>query len=374
MAQYFASVAPGLTAIAAQELTALGANQVCETPGGVSFEGDRALAYRANLWCRIPYRILWQLKTVSARDAQDLYHGVQKIDWLRYIPPDATLAVTVTGKNQALNHSHYTALQVKNAIVDQQRQETRIRSSVDSNHPDVRVQVHIHRHRATISLDSSGDSLHRRGYRAAVGQAPLKETLAAALIELTDWQPHQPLLDPMCGSGTLLLEASLKALNLAPGLFRTQFGFERWPDFDADLWQHLRQEAEAQQQKDVPLKIWGCDRDPSVIQQAQANAHKGGLDQSVNFAQQELADLEAPTDQGILVCNPPYGERLASKETVGELYHLLGTTLKTRFRGWTAYVLSGNKALSQAIGMKSAKRVTVYNGTLKCQWLKYEIY
>ena len=367
-------MAPGLAAIAAKELIALGAEYVEEAPGGVAFEGDRALAYRANLWCRIPYRILWQLKTVSARDAQDLYRGVQKIDWLRYIPPDATLAVTVTGKNQALNHSHYTALQVKNAIVDQQRRATNMRSSVDSNQPDVRVHVHVYRHRATISLDSSGDSLHRRGYRAAVGQAPLKETLAAGLIELSDWEPQQPLLDPMCGSGTLLLEASLQALNIAPGLFRGQFGFERWPDFDADLWQQLRQSAADQRHQDVGVKIWGCDRDLSVIQQAQANATCAELESVIQFSQQDLADLVAPADQGVLVCNPPYGERLASKETVGDLYRLLGTVLKSQFRGWTAYVLSGNKALSQAIGMKSAKRVTVYNGTLKCQWLKYEIY
>ncbi|MEM8542467.1 MAG: THUMP domain-containing protein [Cyanobacteria bacterium P01_H01_bin.119] len=372
--QYFASVAPGLSAIAAQELIRLGAAQVKETGSGVSFEGDRALLYQANLWCRIPYRILQPLKTVPAQSANALYRGVQQIDWLPLIPPEATLAVAVTGKNTALNHSHYTALQVKNAIVDQQRRQAGIRSSVEIHQPDVQVQVQIYRHQATISLDSSGDSLHRRGYRAAVGSAPLKETLAAALIDLSDWQPDQPLLDPMCGSGTLLLEAGLKALNTAPGLFRQRFGFERWPDFDAELWQQLKTDAKAQQQSDFQGKILGRDCDPSVIQQARANAEAGGFSAIVQFAQQTLADLEPPAGSGTLVCNPPYGERLETKAAVIELYRLLGTVLKTRFRGWTAYILSGNKALSQAIALKSAKRFTVYNGPLKCQWLKYEIY
>ncbi len=374
MSHYFATVARGLEALAAQELVNLGAQSV--TPGfcGVAFEGDRPLLYRVNLWARIPFRVLWQLKVFPCQDADDLYRGIQSLDWQQYLTPDYTLAVSATGKTAQLNHTHYTALQVKNAIVDQQQQSLGDRSDVDTQHPDVRVNVHLHRDCCTVSLDSSGSSLHRRGYRPAVGAAPLKESLAAALIELSGWQPHQPFLDPLCGSGTLPLEAGLKALNIAPGQFRQEFGFASWPDFDADQFDQLLQDAERRQQQRLTAPILGSDRNPAVIDQARTNAKRCGLDPYLEFEQRELAAVEAPADNGILLCNPPYGERLGDEKALGPFYKLLGDVLKQRFKGWTAFVLSGNKGLAQSIGLKSAQRIPIYNGSLPCQLMKYELY
>ncbi|MEH1794471.1 THUMP domain-containing class I SAM-dependent RNA methyltransferase [Nostoc sp.] len=374
MMNYFATVARGLETLAAQELEQLGANSV--EPGfcGVAFEGDRTLLYRVNLWARLPFRILVNIHDFPCLDAKDLYRGIQTIDWQNYVTPDMTLAVNVTGKNDRLNHSHFTSLQVKNAIVDQQQEKLGERSNVELHEPDVRINVHIERDFCTVKLDSSGNSLHRRGYRPAVGTAPLKESLASALIQLSGWQPNQMFYDPLCGSGTLPLEASLKALNIAPGLFRDCFGFENWLDFDLPLLEKLLQEAKDSQLDNLTAPIWGSDRDENVIEQAINNAQNCGVDNHIWFSQMELADVVAPGDSGILLCNPPYGERLGRDSDLGAFYKLLGDVLKQRFKGWTAFVLSGNKELSQSIGLKSSQRMAVYNGTIPCQLMKYELY
>ncbi len=374
MAQYFATVARGLEAMATQELQTLGA--VDAEPGfcGVAFSGDRELLYRVNLWARLPFRVLRQVAEFPCRDADDLYAGVQRIDWEQYLTPELTLAVAATGKTRQLNHTHFTALQVKNAIVDQQRDRFHERSSVDTQHPDVQINVHLYRDLATVSLDSSGESLHRRGYRPAVGQAPLKESLAAALIYLSGWQPDQAFCDPLCGSGTLPLEATLIGLNRAPGLFRDRFGFESWPDFDARLWQRLCQQAYEGQKDMLTAPMVGCDRDSKVIIQARSNAKNCDVSSQIAFRAQELSTVEAPDDSGILLCNPPYGERLGRDEDLGAFYKLLGDVMKQRFKGWTAFVLSGNKALAKSIGLKSSQRTPVLNGNLPCQLLKYELY
>lgn len=374
MNQYFATVARGLEALAARELEQLGAHAV--EPGfcGASFKGDRALLYRVNLWARLPFRILMKLHEFPCQDADDLYRGIQTIDWATYLTPDLTLAVNATGKSERLNHTHFTALRVKTAIVEQQQEALGDRSDVELQSPDVQISVHIDRDICTVNLDSSGKSLHRRGYRPAVGAAPLKESLAAALIQLSGWQPEQMFYDPLCGSGTLPLEASLKALNIAPGLFREQFGFETWLDADLVLLEQLIQEAVESQRDSLLAPIWGSDRDENVIEQAIANATNCGVINHVYFAAIDLADVIAPADSGILFCNPPYGERLGRDSDLGLFYKQLGDVLKHRFKGWTAFVLSGNKELSQSIGLKSSQRVTVYNGALPCQLMKYELY
>lgn len=374
MNQYFATVARGLEPLLVQELEQLGAKDV--EPGfcGATFWGDRPLLYRVNLWARLPFRILLQVDEFDCVSGDDLFVGIQHIDWSQYLKPDNTLAVSATGKTAELNHTHFTALQVKNAIVHQQNQDFGERSDVDTRSPDLRVNVHLHDDRATVSLDSSGDSLHRRGYRPAVGAAPLKESLAAALIQLSGWEPDQAFFDPLCGSGTLPLEAGMRSLHIAPGLFRERFGFETWLDYDDDLWESLIAEAEGQQKDELGAFIGGSDRDLNVLIQANSNARECGLDQLIRFQQKELADVEAPADSGILLCNPPYGERLGADTDLGAFYKLLGNVLKQRFKGWSAYVLSGNKALSGNIGLKSASRTPVYNGSLLCQLMKYELY
>ncbi len=374
MNHYFATVARGLEPIAAQEIERLGAQEVRPDFTGVHFQGDTGLMYRVNLWARTIFRVLVVLAEFPCTNAKQLYQGVQTIPWAQYLKPQQTLAVNATGKTKQLNHSHFSALQVKNAIVDQQRNQFGKRSSVNIEKPDLLVNVHIHQNRCILSLDSSGTSLHRRGYRSAMGLAPLKETLAAALLELAEWQPNLPLLDPMCGSGTLPLEASLISLNIAPGLFREQFGFERWLDFNPTLWQQLLREAKACQYKELAAPIIGCDREVDILNQARSNAQNCGILDQITFIQQDLSQLEPPADSGIIICNPPYGERLGNAQELGELYKLLGDIFKQRFKGWTAFILTGNKQLAKRVGLKASRRIPVYNGSIPCTFLKYELY
>lgn len=372
---YFATVARGLETIAANELESLGAEEVRADFTGVHFVGDQATLYRVNLWARTIFRVLVPIKEFYCPNAEILYQEVQKISWEDYLHPNNTLAVDCTGGgNQKLNHTHYTALQVKNAIVDQQRLKLGQRSSVDVKNPDVLINVHIYQNHCILSLDSSGASLHRRGYRQAMGLAPLKETLAAALLDMAEWNPSLPFLDPLCGSGTLPLEAGLKALNIAPGLLREKFGFQNFPDFDAQLWQKLLTEAQDSRLPQLKALICGSDRDSNVINQARSNAEKCGIEDQIKFTQTELSQLEAPSDRGVLICNPPYGERLGDVTELGTLYKTLGDIFKQRFKGWTAFILTGNKELAKKVGLKASRRVPVYNGSLACTFLKYEMY
>jgi putative N6-adenine-specific DNA methylase len=374
MSQYFATVARGLESIAAQELERLGAKEVRPDFTGVHFVGDTALLYRVNLWARTIFRVLAIVREFPCPDADRLYQEVQKIPWEQYLQPHNTLAVNATGSNRNLNHTHFTALQVKNAIVDQQRRQFGQRSSVDTENPDLLINAHIYQDRCILSLDSSGASLHRRGYRPAMGLAPLKETLAAALLEMAEWEPSLPFLDPLCGSGTLPLEASLNALNIAPGLFREQFAFETWRDFDEKLWKQLLEEAENSKLPELKAAIFGSDRDPDILNQARMNAEQCGVADKVTFTQTELSQIEAPGNSGVIICNPPYGERLGDVRELGDFYKLLGDVFKQRFKGWTAFVLTGNKELAKRVGLKAARRIPVYNGSIPCTFLKYELY
>lgn len=371
---YFATVARGLESIAAQELERLGAQSVRPDFTGVHFVGDKAMLYRVNLWARTIFRVLVPIREFYCPNAEILYQEVQKVSWDDYLKPHNTLAVNCTGGNQKLNHTHFTALQVKNAIVDQQRLKLGNRSSVDAQNPDVLINVHIHQDRCILSLDSSGTSLHRRGYRQAMGTAPLKETLAAALLDMAQWDSSLPFLDPLCGSGTLPIEAGLKALNIAPGLFRRKFAFETFPDFDPKLWQELLTEAHNSEISDLKAPIFGSDRDPAVLAQARSNVERCGIEDQIKFAQTDLSQLEAPADCGVLICNPPYGERLGDLQELGALYKTLGDIFKQRFKGWTAFILTGNKELAKKVGLKASRRIPVYNGSLACTLLKYELY
>ncbi|PSO90260.1 MAG: RNA methyltransferase [Cyanobacteria bacterium QS_6_48_18] len=374
MNPYFATVARSLEPIAAQELERLGAQDVHPDFTGVHFRGDRALLYRVNLWARTIFRVLLPIREFPCQDAEQLYQQVQKIAWNEYLQPEDTLAVHCTGGNRNLNHTHFTALQVKNAIVDQQRHQTGQRSSIDRQDPDLLINAHICQNRCILSLDSSGASLHRRGYRPAVGTAPLKETLAAALLDLAEWNSSMPFLDPLCGSGTLPIEAGLKGLNIAPGLFRKQFGFQRWYDFDSSLWQQIWEEAKQSQLSGLTEPIVGSDRNSDVLTQAHTNAKSCGIADQITFAQTQLSQIEAPADGGVIICNPPYGKRIGEEKKLGALYKHLGDVFKQRFKGWTAYILTGNKDLAKQVGLKASRRIPVYNGSLACTLLKYELY
>ncbi len=372
--QYFATVARGLEEIAAKELENLGAKNVKPDFTGVYFEGDKALLYKVNIWSRIIFRVLVPINTINSKNAEELYKNVKKIDWSDYLQIEQTFAVNCTGKNQQLNHTHFTALQIKNAIVDQQRERYNRRSNIDVKNPDILINAHIYENQCILSLDSSGDSLHRRGYRPAMGVAPLKESLAAALLEMANWTPDIPFLDPMCGSGILPIEAALKSLNIAPGLSRNSFSFEQWPDFDAALCDEIIDDAIQQQKHELDAPIFGSDEDFEMVRQATVNAKKCDVDHHLKLNQMTLENIEAPTDHGIIICNPPYGKRLGNSQELGSLYKLLGDVFKQRFKGWTAYVLSGNKELTKKIGLRTSGRTPIYNGSLPCTLLKYELY
>ena len=370
---YFATTSRGLEEITAQELTKLGAQEVKPDFTGVHFRGDKELLYRVNLWSRTIFRVLKPIATVKSLNPQQLFRNVQKIRWDEFLQPQQTLSIRCTGKNPQLNHSHFTAIQIKNAIVEQQQKYHKMRSSIDTDSPDIVINAHIHEDECILSLDSTGESLHRRGYRPAVGLAPIKETLAAALLYIAEWTPDKALYDPFCGSGTIIIEAALMGMNIAPGLYRDQFCFENWADYDHELWQSLINEARKSQKTHLPPLV-GTDVDGDIIKQARFNAKTCQIAEQVEFYQRHLVDVTPPAESGILLCNPPYGKRLEDTEALFPLYKLLGDILKQRFTGWTAYILTGNKLLTKKVGLRTSRRIAVNNGGIDCTLLKYELY
>ena len=392
--EVIAVVPPGLEEVAAAELTALGAEAVRTLRRAVSCRTDLAGFYRLHLRARLPFRFLRELARFPCSDRHSLRRGVlAAADWESWLPPERSLRVDVSGGTAALNHSHYTALEVKNALVDLQRQLWGVRSPVDLDDPDLSLHLHLRPAgprgdaEAVLSLEGGGGaSLHRRGYRAAMGLAPLKENLAAGLIALTGWEGRVPLCDPLCGSGTLLIEAAAMALGRAPGLVGEasaqrrprQFGFERWPDFDAQLWRQEVELARSLERRSLadgaPLApVIGLERDPAVLAQAQANVAAAGLEPWIELRLGDARDFVPPEGAGLLVCNPPYGARLGSGEDLDPLYADLGAMLKQRCSGWTLWLLSGNPELTGALRMKASRRVAVSNGGIDCRWLQYVI-
>lgn len=382
---------PGLEEMGALELTALGATAVQPLRRAVRCRLDRATFYRVHLQARLPFRVLRELAMFPCRNRDELHRGVQQAaDWDRWLPPEVSFRVDASGSLPGLNHSHYTALQVKNALIDWQRQHWGQRSSIDLDDPDRSLHLHLSpggpgkEPHATLSLDGSGSSLHRRGYRSRMGLAPLKENLAAGLIALSGWDGSVPLVDPLCGSGTLLIEAACRALRLPPGLVQggggdwrpRPFGFERWPDFDPQLWQQEVREAGSLLDKAATLTLpplLGRELDPSILDQAQQNAAAAGVAARLSLQPGDLRDLIPPPGPGLVVCNPPYGERVGEKDALEGLYADLGILLKERFSGWTLWLLSGNPELTGALRMKAARRVPVSNGGIDCRWLRYDI-
>ena len=376
----FATASLGFEDLLARELTVLGAAEVQPARAGVTFSGDTAVVYRACLWSRLASRILLQLGDVPAADATQLYDSIRTIQWNEHISEAASIAVDFLGRNRALTNSQYGARKVKDAIVDQLRDERGKRPHVDTDNPDVRINVYLHEENASVSIDLSGDSLHRRGYRTEHGQAPLKENLAAAILLRADWPSIAAnggsLSDPMCGSGTLLIEGAMMAADIAPGLLRQRFGFRGWLQHDAELWKQLVSEAE--QRRDEGLArlpaISGSDHDQKMIRIAKANAARAGLESYVDFSVRALDDcqpMELPP--GLVVTNPPYGERLGETASLPMLYRSLGLMLKRCFPGWRAAVLTGEPQFSRYLGMRAHKTHTLFNGALKCKLLHCDI-
>lgn len=370
---FFATTAKGVEEVLAGEVRSLGLKVAAVESGGVRFTGDRAACYLANLWLRTANRVLMPLAEFSCDTPQSLYDGVRSIGWNRYLTPDMTLAVDCNLRDSALTHSGFVALKTKDAIVDEIRDRCGRRPNVDTRDPDLRVNVHLYRNRCTVSLDTSGTPLDRRGYRLARTEAPLRETLAAALVSLAGWDASLPLVDPMCGSGTILIEAALKASRRPPGLMR-RFGFHRWIDFDAPLWQRLVSEAREQQLDSLPVPISGYDVSANAVEIARQNCSRAGVERFVTFAQGDIRSLVPPPAPGILLFNPPYGQRLGEEEALKPFYREIGDVMKQRCKGYTAYLLAGSSELAKCVGLKASRRIVLFNGPIECRLLKYELY
>lgn len=378
-ARFFALAPSGVEPLLAAELTALGADAIQPKRGGLVFDGSLELAYRTCLWSRTASRVLLELATLPVADATALYAGVHDLPWEEHLSATGTLSVDFSGGAPGIRHSHYGAQRIKDAIVDRFRARCGQRPSVDPRQPDLRLHAHWRAGQLTLSLDLSGDSLHRRGYRVATVSAPLKETLAAALLLKAGWPElaatGAPLLDPMCGSGTLAIEAAWIAGDHAPGLLRAHWGFSRWLGHVPALWNRLLAEARdraAAGQARIPL-IRASDQDPAAVRATRRNTVQAGLADQLQIECRPWAELEPPAGPGLLMTNPPYGERLGERETLEALYMALGDGLKQRFVGWRAAVFTGNPDLGKRMGLRATKAHVFYNGPLECRLLQFRV-
>jgi len=376
----FVTAATGTADLLVAELGAIGIGNAREAQGGATCTATLADAYRACLWSRVGLRVLWRIAEFPVANEGGLYDGVRTVDWSEHMSQTDTLAVDFSGSVPGIDHTQFGAQRVKDAIVDQFREKTGERPSVDRAAPTLRINVHVGRGTAVVAIDLSGDSLHRRGYRGGQGAAPLKEHLAAAILLRAGWQSIAEaggyFVDPLCGSGTLPIEAALVAAGIAPGLTRARFGFERWRRHDAALWRDLRAEAASRGSADriAPGRIRGYDRDPFVLKDAEANAIRAGLGDRIAFTRCELAALpKAPAPSGLIAVNPPYGERLGETEELRQLYALLGARMREGYLGWEAAVFTGNPALGRELGINARRTHRMMNGPIECRLLRIRI-
>ena len=401
MATFFALTSRGLVDVLRDELAELGARKLDKEPGGVYFDSNWATAYRANLRLRTATRVVRPILHFPAYKNEDLYNNIRKFDFTSLIEADGTIAVEASVRESAFQDQRFVAMKVKDAIVDQFREKTGIRPSVDTENPDLVVVVRAFKNNFSVSLDTSGEPLFKRGYRTGTGEAPLKEHVAAGLLRLAEWDGETPIVDPMCGSGTILIEAALQARKVAPGTLRRRFGFMNWKGFEEEVFRKeldatlaLEEEAaekiEATRRKLYPNPVpeganvesemkhrplfFGYDMDPKVIKIAQANAREAGVDDLISFRRHAMETLEAPVEKGIIITNPPYGTRLGNKESLKDTYRDFAFTLKNRFNGWTVHVLSGDPELSCAMKLKATRKSLVYNGPIECRLLRYEVF
>lgn len=379
--QFFATVPKGLELLLVDELSRLGANDASEKLAGVEFTGDLTLAYKACLWSRLANRILLKLTSDPAKTPDELYAALKTVSWDAHIDPSGTFAVHFVTSQSAITHTLFGAQKAKDAIVDQMRDRFGVRPSVDREHPNVSVYVYLHKDIAHIYIDLSGDSLHRRGYRLGGGAAPLKENLAAGILMRAGWpdiaKSGGTLLDPMCGSGTLLIEGAMLAADMAPGLLREYFGMLGWKKHDAKIWNKLISEAE--ERREVGLKklptIVGYDHDAVAIKIAFENIERAGFRGLIHVEKRELDVFASKPKEtpGLVVVNPPYGERLGEEQELQPLYTSLGDRLKTQFTGWKAGVFTGNPDLGKQMGIRAKKYYALFNGPIPCKLLLFDV-
>lgn len=374
MAHFYASCPKGLADLVEQELRSLGLKTWEKTSGGVIFESNWAGCYKANLNSRYASRILKPVLDFPAYQNDELYHNIRKHDFTKYIKPTQTIAVDVVVKECKLHDQRFVAMKIKDAIVDQFREKFGVRPDVSTDKPDLRIHVRGIKNQFAVAIDTSGESLFMRGYRLKTGEAPLKENLAAGLIGLTEWDKKTAIVDLFAGSGTILIEAALMALNIAPGLQRKRFGFMSLLDFDEEAWEQVIQEAIDGEKEELDFKLYGYDIDKKVLDIAKRNAKSAGVAEHIVLKNSPVSVALPPEEKCMVICNPPYGSRIGDEDNLKDVYRDLGFTLKHRFTGCEAWVLSGNKDLLQEMKLKSTRRHFVYNGNIECRFLKYEMY
>ncbi|QNK78594.1 THUMP domain-containing class I SAM-dependent RNA methyltransferase [Winogradskyella undariae] len=363
----------GFEDILANELTQLGATQVEKGVRNVSFVGDKGFMYKANLGLRTAIKILKPIHSFRVTREEDLYKNVKNMKWEEYLKATGSLAVDATVHNSVFTHSQYTALKTKDAIVDRFREKEGVRPDVDLRFPDLKINVHIDRQRCTISLDTSGESLHRRGYKSATNIAPINEVLAAGLILLSGWDGQSDFMDPMCGSGTMLAEAAMIACNIPPNLMRKEFGFERWEDWDVDLFEKI-EESLLKKTRDFHHKILGYDKSPSAVVKAKENMKNAHLDEFVHIQHEDFFKTQKSGDEKLhMVFNPPYGERLDNLN-VEEFYGDIGSTLKHGYPNTNAWLITSNLEALKFVGLRPSRKIKVFNAKLEARLVKYEMY
>ena len=361
----------GLEELLAGEIRSIGGADISRGTRAVFFRGDKELLYRANFHLRTALRVLVPFHTFSAKNETELYKGACDFDWSKVLSVNNTFAIDGTLKSPYFNHSGYIALRVKDALADQFMASAGKRPNVSTADPDIRINLHISDDRCTLLLDSSGESLHKRGYRTESGPAPLNEVLAAGMIMLTGWDGKSPFIDPMCGSGTIPIEAAMIAHNIPPGIYRKQFGFEKWPDFDKSLLDKIYNE-EYPEPNHLP-HITGSDLSPVAISNARKNAKNAFMRNKIDFTISPFEETIPSSGAGVLLVNPPYGERL-KKENIRAFYTLTGDVLKNKYSGYTAWILTSNLEAVKYIGLRPEKKILLFNGPLECRLLKYSLY
>ena len=361
----------GLEGILADELLQIGANNIEIQRRAVQFTGDKSLMYKANLWLRTASRVLKPIATFRAVNADEVYEQIKQIDWERYLSCDKSIAIDSTVYSDTFKNSRYMTYRVKDAIVDFFIERYDKRPSVRIDNPDLYINVHIAQTTVTVSLDSSGESLHKRGWRAAQTEAPINEALAAGMLLMTGWHGETDLVDPMCGSGTFLIEAAMIALNIPPGIYRDKFAFERWNDFDAELFETLyNDDSDA---REFTHHIYGSDNSFYAIKVAEKNVKNAGLQRYIQLKQVAIQELHPREERALVIANPPYGERLEPRD-IFRLYDEIGTALKYKFAGSTAWVISSNKEALKHIALKPSKRIPLLNGDLDCLFVRYDLF
>lgn len=361
----------GLEEVLAREITELGGNDVQIGRRMVSFSGDQRLLYKANLYLRTAVRILKPIATFRAKNPDEVYEQVRKIQWEKYFSPNQTFTIDSVVFSDLFRHSKFLAYRVKDGMADYFMEKFEKRPSVRLTNPDIYINVHVSHETCTISLDSSGESLHKRGYRVDQTEAPLNEVLAAGMLLLAGWEGQCNFIDPMCGSGTLLIEAALIALKIPPGIYRKGFAFEKWPDFDADLFEELC--TEEPDENPFKFKIYGSDMSAQAISIAQKNVKSASLGKYIELETRSIQKITEAPENGMLVMNPPYGERISSNDLL-VLYETIGERLKHAFTGYTAWILSYREECFDKIGLRPSARIPLMNGALDCEFRKYDIF